>query len=58
MLDLGAGETKLYIMDRGLLKASHIINHGGQDITLAISRSLGISVEEAEKMKKSSAMMK
>ena len=53
VLDLGAGETKLYIMDRGLLKASHIINHGGQDITLAISRSLGISVEEAEKMKRS-----
>lgn len=52
VLDIGAGETKLYIIDRGLVRASHIINHGGQDITLAISRSLGISVEEAEKMKR------
>jgi len=53
VLDLGAGETKLYVIDRGLVRFSHIINHGGQDITLALSRSLGISVEEAEKQKRS-----
>lgn len=52
VLDLGAGESKLYIIDRGLVRVSHIINHGGQDITLALSRSLGIPVEEAEKMKR------
>ncbi len=52
VLDIGAGETKFYIIDRGLVRSSHIINHGGQDITLAISRSLGLSVEEAEKMKR------
>lgn len=52
VLDLGAGETKLYIIDRGLVRLSHIISHGGQDITLALSRSLGISVEEAEKIKR------
>ncbi len=52
VLDLGAGETKLYIIDRGLVRLSHIMSHGGQDITLALSRSLGISVEEAEKMKR------
>lgn len=52
VLDLGAGETKLYLIERGLIRSSHIINHGGQDITLALSRSLGISVEEAEKKKR------
>lgn len=52
VLDLGAGETKLYIIDRGLVRLSHIMSHGGQDITLALSRGLGISVEEAEKMKR------
>jgi len=52
VLDLGAGETKLYVIDRGLVRLSHIMSHGGQDITLAISRGLGISVEEAEKMKR------
>lgn len=52
VLDLGAGETKLYIIDRGLVRLSHIISHGGQDITLALSQSLGLSVEEAEKKKR------
>lgn len=52
ILDLGAGETKLYILDRGLVRLSHIIGSGGQDITLALSRSLGLSVEEAEKKKR------
>ena len=52
ILDFGAGETKLYIIDRGLVRQSHIINHGGQDITLALSRSLGITVEEAELKKR------
>lgn len=58
VLDLGAGETKLYIIDRGLIRSSHIINHGGQDITLALSRSLGISVEEAEKKKRTEGILK
>ncbi|PIQ68232.1 MAG: hypothetical protein COV91_05235 [Candidatus Taylorbacteria bacterium CG11_big_fil_rev_8_21_14_0_20_46_11] len=53
LLDLGAGETKLYIIDRGMVKVSHIINHGAQDLTLALSRSLTISVEEAEEKKRS-----
>ncbi len=57
VLDLGAGETKLYIIDRGLVRSSHIINHGGQDITLALSRSLGISVEEAEKKKRAEGIL-
>ncbi|MDO8620024.1 MAG: pilus assembly protein PilM [bacterium] len=52
VLDLGAGETKLYIIDRGIVRSSHIMSHGGQDITLALSRSLGITVEEAEKRKR------
>jgi cell division ATPase FtsA len=50
---MGAHATKLYIVERGLLRASHIINRGSQDITLAISKSLSISANEAESMKRS-----
>jgi type IV pilus assembly protein PilM len=53
VLDMGARVTKLYILERGILRASHIINRGGQDLTLAISKSLSISVNEAENMKRS-----
>lgn len=53
ILDMGARATKLYIIERGILRASHIINRGAQDITLAISKSLSISIVEAENMKRS-----
>jgi type IV pilus assembly protein PilM len=52
IFDMGAQATKLYIIERGVLRASHIINKGSQDITLAISKSLGLTVEEAENMKR------
>lgn len=52
IIDFGASTTKLYIIERGILRASHVINRGGQDITLAISRSLSIPFDEAEKIKK------
>jgi type IV pilus assembly protein PilM len=52
ILDMGAQDTKLYIVERGILRSSHIINKGSQDITLAISKSLSLTVEEAENMKR------
>ena len=51
VLDMGSGVTKLYIVERGVVKDSHIIGRGSQDITLNISRATGVSVEEAEKQK-------
>ena len=52
ILDMGARLTKLYIVERGILRASHIINKGSQDITLAVSQSMSISVNEAENIKR------
>jgi len=48
VLDIGSGITKLYIVEYGIIRKSHIINRGSQDITNAISRTLGISIEKAE----------
>jgi type IV pilus assembly protein PilM len=53
MLDIGASVSKMYIVEYGVIKDSHIINKGSQDITLAISRALGISIKEAEEKKRS-----
>ncbi|HEY4494582.1 MAG TPA: pilus assembly protein PilM [Candidatus Paceibacterota bacterium] len=52
IIDVGASSTKLYIVERGVLRASHIINKGSQDITLALSKALSIGVNEAENMKR------
>jgi len=53
IFDLGAASTKLYIIDRGIIRVSHTINRGSQDITLAMSRSLNVPVAEAENLKRS-----
>ena len=52
VLDMGASSTKLYIVERGILRNSHVINKGSQDISMAVSKSMGISFEEAERLKK------
>lgn len=52
VMDMGAASTKLYVIERGIIKASHTVNRGSQDITQAISQSLGISVEQAEVKKR------
>ena len=52
VVDMGAATTKFYVVERGLIHESHIINHGSQDLTLAASRALNISVAEAEERKR------
>lgn len=52
VVGLGAGTTKLYIVDRKILRESHIINRGSQEITIALTKGLGVTQQQAEEMKK------
>jgi type IV pilus assembly protein PilM len=52
VLDKGASSTKLYVVEYGVVKASHVISGGSQDITQTISRSLSISISKAEEIKR------
>ncbi len=52
VIDIGAGATKVSLVERGILKRSHHINRGSQDITLAIARSFGVSIKQAEDLKR------
>lgn len=52
VFDMGASATKTYIVERGVIKESHSINKGSQDITLNIASALNISVDHAEKLKR------
>ncbi len=52
VIGLGAGTTKVYIVDRKVLRESHIVNRGSQEITLALTKGLGVSQQQAEEMKK------
>lgn len=57
ILDIGAGSTKMSIVDYGIIKVSHTINRGSQDITLALSQSLSIPFAEAEKLKRKTGLV-
>lgn len=57
VLDMGAAETKLYIIDQGLLRSSHIINHGAQELTLSLAKALNMPVEEAERQKRADGIL-
>src|ERR1035437_2723507 len=52
IFDMGAASCKLYIVERGIVRLSHTINRGSQDITQTISKSLGIPVAQAEVIKR------
>lgn len=57
ILDIGAGSSKLAIIDRGVVRVSHTINKNAQDITIAISRSLGVPFIKAEEIKREVGMV-
>ncbi len=57
ILDLGAGTTKLAIVDYGVVRVSHTVSKGAQDITLAISRSLGLEFAKAEEIKRAVGLL-
>lgn len=52
LIDFGASATRVYIIEFGIIDVSHTITKGGQDITSALSKSLGLTFGEAEKMKR------
>lgn len=57
ILDIGSSVSKMYFVEYGFVRKSTIINKGSQDITVSISKSLGISIEEAEKLKRESSLV-
>ncbi|HEY4493079.1 MAG TPA: pilus assembly protein PilM [Candidatus Paceibacterota bacterium] len=52
LLDVGAGTSKLTIVDYGVVRVSHVINKGAQDLTMAISNAGSIPFADAEKLKR------
>lgn len=52
VLDIGAAKSKLYIVEYGVIKNSHLINRGSQDLTSAVSSALGMPYEKAEELKR------
>lgn len=52
LVEIGAQSTVCSIVDNGILKNSHSIDIAGNEMTQAISKSLGLDYKEAAKLKK------
>ncbi len=57
IVDMGATSTKLYIVERGILRASHMVDRGSHNITDELSKSLGISMLDAEYLKREKGLL-
>ncbi len=52
ILDIGAANTKVVLVEEGIVRSSHLINVGSQDVTVALSRARGVSMLQAEEIKR------
>ena len=57
VVDIGASTTKVYIVERGIVRFSHLINIGSQELSLGISRSLGWNFDRAERAKREQGLL-
>lgn len=56
VVDIGAATTKVYVVERGIVRASHLITQGGMHMTEALALSLGWDFEKAERIKRESGL--
>ena len=52
VVDLGAATTKMYIVERGVVRLTHLVTSGGQHMTENLARSLTWEFEKAERVKR------
>lgn len=56
VLDMGAANTKIAMIEDGIVRSSHLINTGAQDVTAAIARVKNCSLLKAEELKRDSGL--
>lgn len=52
VVDIGAATTKIYVVERGVVRMTHLITVGGQQITETLARTMNWEFEKAERVKR------
>jgi type IV pilus assembly protein PilM len=52
VVDMGAATTKMYVVERGVVRLTHLMTAGGQQMTDHLSRALSWDFEKAERIKR------
>lgn len=52
IVDLGASTTKMYVVERGIVRLTHQVTVGGQHMSETLARSMGWEFDKAERIKR------
>ncbi len=52
VVDLGASTTKMYVVERGIVRMTHLLSIGGQHVTETLGRTMSWEFEKAERVKR------
>ncbi len=56
-VDLGASTTKIYVVERGVVRFTHLVTVGGQQMTETLARSVGWEFDKAERVKRERGLL-
>lgn len=57
VVDIGASTTKMYVVERGVVRLTHLVTVGGQQMTEMLERALGWEFEKAERVKRERGLL-
>ncbi|MEN9413144.1 MAG: hypothetical protein RLZZ342_231 [Candidatus Parcubacteria bacterium] len=52
LVDIGASSTKMYVVERGVVRLTHLVTQGGQHMTETLQRTMNWEFEKAERIKR------
>lgn len=52
IVDFGASSTKIYVVERGIVRLTHLVSIGGQHMTETLERSMGWEFDKSERIKR------
>ncbi len=56
-VDIGASTTKIYIVERGVVRLTHLLTLGGQQITETLAHAMNWEFEKAERIKRERGLL-
>jgi type IV pilus assembly protein PilM len=56
LIDIGATNSKIYVIEKGVPRITHLVNFGSQNISETLVRTMNWSYEKAERVKRESGL--
>ncbi|HTR18696.1 MAG TPA: type IV pilus assembly protein PilM [Candidatus Paceibacterota bacterium] len=57
IVDIGAASAKMYVVERGIVRLTHLVTQGGSQMTDVLARSMNWDFEKAERVKRERGLL-